>query len=54
MNEKGELWVEGVNKLTRRYLPNDPVRLQKSEKFTEECKSGTFLNNFEQGSTSFF
>ncbi|XP_026730652.1 uncharacterized protein LOC113495855 [Trichoplusia ni] len=39
MNEKGELWVEGVNKLTRRYLPNDPVRLQKSEKFTEECKS---------------
>ncbi|CAB3255587.1 unnamed protein product [Arctia plantaginis] len=39
MNDKGELWIEGVNEMTRKYLSNDLLRMKKSEEFTAACKS---------------
>lgn len=40
MNEKGDLSVEGVNKMSQKYLSDDPDKMKKSEEFTEACKSG--------------
>ncbi|KAJ8719545.1 hypothetical protein PYW08_011720 [Mythimna loreyi] len=39
MNEKGELSVDGVNEMSRKYLADDPEKIKKSEEFTEACKS---------------
>uniref|UniRef100_A0A2H1X070 SFRICE009059.2 n=1 Tax=Spodoptera frugiperda TaxID=7108 RepID=A0A2H1X070_SPOFR len=39
MNDQGELSVEGVNAISRKYLAEDPEKLKKSEQFTEACRS---------------
>ncbi|KAJ8720163.1 hypothetical protein PYW07_012206 [Mythimna separata] len=51
MNEKGELSVDGVNEMSRKYLADDPAKIKKSEEFTEACKSvnDVAVNDGERG-----
>nr|ALZ45421.1 odorant binding protein 6 [Athetis dissimilis] len=39
MNEHGQLSVQGVNEMTRKYLADDPEKIKKSEEFTQACES---------------
>lgn len=40
MNDNGELFVDGVQEVSRKYFGDNPAKMKKSEEFTQACKSG--------------
>nr|ARO70170.1 Odorant Binding Protein 11 [Dendrolimus punctatus] len=39
MNDKGELFVEGVQEISNKYFADNPEKMKNSEQFTQACKS---------------
>nr|AII00976.1 odorant binding protein [Dendrolimus houi] len=39
MNDKGDLFIEGVQEINKKYFGDNPEKMNKSEQFIQACKS---------------